>query len=1830
MKDMDFWVRNDSFRTPIATQTKTPLKEIKDVRYTRSYLLDRSPVTEKCRYIKYTGTYQAMSGDYVEFKFNDRNIMVHQPKQITFGNFFRSVRVNRDDFGKELSKHASLLLHSKFWNYIRGIKHLPSFLNQILQRFANNNYSLSDKNILYKSYNAHGKQILDSRERALMMKFFEVMWKGHSQMSIDHTTWKDLRKSARRDRAQNLLESEDRVAQNATDYSPPFRRKPIFTLREAFKASIKSKFCKAPPKKTVTYESEFPALPTLVKPAVVSSSPPKTEIARYAQMFTGMLPTFKMDVSHSHSIDLSKTQALGEILTQAVQNSAETLVSISKSVISQIIRFITTLYECLQSDVVPRTKLVLVMNYLLSFNWSMYEEKIVHFGEVLAQLLVTPPDRYAQSFTESMKACSAIESDETHDKDGGINFTLVKGLVMLFTQLMGLTFVPSIVANKSKLNKLDSYGKAIRSVDTIWRYLERLSSIALEYIQEYFQGDIYHENELIALEPDILSWMNEVRDYLNSSKLATFSISRDHASELIALKKKGDQFMITLTKVGFKSKSPKTMVYFQNFMNQLNKMVQSCASMYFNDQMREQPLLLYLLGRPGVGKSCLFPFLVKDLFAARGRTYDHNTDIYTRNTVQKHWDNYNQQKVVLFDDFLQIRDAEQNKLDIGEIINIKNNIPYNTNQAEVERKGNVRFLSELVVLTSNNDLRGAAETFCADKNALMRRLDFIVTVKLEDSMATDGGRLNQAKVLEVREATGSASFHPEWYLFKIEVNGKIKDNLSYAALITEITNYWKAMRNLDIEMLSSLNEWDYRERQQPVDDQVERLAQSGYFQNFTKSWTRSLVKEIEKPYVKDSTKTSPHAYLYDGPGVNSPGKMARFATSLGYSGFEIAQKSVERIQTEMNVNYEQAVDYYIHTLWYLDMPLKDFEDLCDEECISAVYKQPYNIIQEEMSIWRQHHVTFLEKCATGLKSGVQHISDWISKHPVTAAVTVGGLLISMMAIVRKCSMPSGQLEVQHGVSGDNKTTHYRRIPRKAPQRTAQGEIGGSLFVPTKLAALPISKKTSSYKDVKVDELISVLDKNLCFVYSSSNRCNGIFIKNRIIIVPYHMKYIFETTNTVSIVSFAFSQKYDYTKLAVWEDERNDVLALEIPDIPLRPDITGMFHSLNEHLELSDVEHIHMPVLRPRGEDIILTILSGSQFEVNDSVQKYKAVEPKAYNYPEFFKLTSSYSYCSNTLYGDCGAPVIMENTKYPRKILGFHVAGNPGSKLPTSLSNIITREYLLDLCSELDSSRVAMASPIVDFPLQGDGQLIKDECNLLLVGALEKSKAVFIPQNTDISKSKFHGVYTPTTAPAKINGANMTRVLKSQFMEAINIPGDLLQIAEDDIVQELKLISSRKYLAKKLTDKECLNGIPGDDYIQRLNLNTSPGYPYVLDKHPNGKMAYVTTDDDGTHSIGSRIKQDMDDWEASVKNGMLPLVYFVDVPKDERLPVQKVEQGKVRIFNTAPMHFSLLVRKYCLPFMAHVQQNHIKGECSVGLNVHSRDWDTFLRHFKTNRDLFFGGDYSKFDKRLPYPIMMSVMRICDRVMDDGNTVYRNALAETMYSAFHLYKDTVYRVYQGSPSGVPVTAVFNSIANSLIMRLAFLGVARSLDLPPSLALFNKSVSLRCYGDDNIVGVSDACKWFNMISVSEYLSSLGIVYTMPNKSSTLMAFTEFSKLTYLKRGFGQMEGFYEATLPLPIIQEIMQWKRRGNEQELSESAFMSTMLELAHYPEKIYDRVIDKIVDYSTKVKIPLKKILYPDVRKILHSTPDLASDLGMKFEDFLFMPCFAKLEAGSLA
>lgn len=352
---------------------------------------------------------------------------------------------------------------------------------------------------------------------------------------------------------------------------------------------------------------------------------------------------------------------------------------------------------------------------------------------------------------------------------------------------------------------------------------------------------------------------------------------------------------------------------------------------------------------------------------------------------------------------------------------------------------------------------------------------------------------------------------------------------------------------------------------------------------------------------------------------------------------------------------------------------------------------------------------------------------------------------------------------------------------------------------------------------------------------------------------------------------------------------------------------------------------------------------------------------------------------------------------------------------------------------------------------------------------------------------------------------------------------NVLQWAIDDylrpILHKIEEKDFAREMIRPLSDLETINGMVGVRFVDRMNMQTSIGFPlsgpktnYLVQLPPQGEWENPVTFNDVVWDEIKRVEQ-------SLLNGERAYVIYKGCLKDEPT---KIDSEKVRVINSAPIAMQFLTRKYLLGVCRFINNFPLLCESMVGINCMSEEWEemcSFLTQNGLLNSRTFAVDYTKYDHKLPAQLTLATYLVFEKLCiasgnysSDDIRIIRGIATEAAYP-FVAYNGTVLSYAGGTISGTTMTVYQNNVGNSLLQRCAFL----ELELVPRSLWrsFREGVRIGNYGDDVKGCIEKWVEHYNMKSYADYMAKHSITVTMPNKLPEMVEFMEWKDADFLKR-------------------------------------------------------------------------------------------------------------------
>lgn len=832
------------------------------------------------------------------------------------------------------------------------------------------------------------------------------------------------------------------------------------------------------------------------------------------------------------------------------------------------------------------------------------------------------------------------------------------------------------------------------------------------------------------------------------------------------------------------------------------------------------------------------------------------------------------------------------------------------------------------------------------------------------------------------------------------------------------------------------------------------------------------------------------------------------------------------------------------------------------------------------------HVSFMEKLAGWLVNLGQQMELFIIRHPLICNIlALGQWLLVFWASYKITGWLLEPPRKPDQGEAENSSGDFKTMKKKKQTKKVVCEVGGNIITTRRRKFDAEAEGTTDPNALEISKML--IHRSVELSHTKREwKMHGVAVGGKNILLPHHFMFGVEDGDIINIQSAfgTFNIAFHYDDCSRYTDK--DLMLWHVGGA--FPGLKKIQHHFVQNEDLSYLKRVDAElVMRNSDKSGNLRIpLEALMGDAQNSNCDY-TVGPQEYS------VMSGWTYRANTTKGYCGAILLCYNPRLQHKVIGFHVAGSNSNRF--GYSECITANQLGELFTSVEAKH-GLTDFREDIPVEA--QVIGDatnasfvlEGNYALVGTVPPSRMVIPPRRSDIIPSEIHdlvrehvtepAVLLPSDPRSPVEGSPLVLNLNKYAGEPIPFPREKLTQVRDWVSHECRKMRRRcPRKPQALSLQESIDGIPLLEYYDPLDKNTSPGYPWVLERPTGTKGKHFLFEEDGTPC--KRLKLAFDNRMIALACGKSTFTLAVNTLKDERVKLEKVLLKKTRLFDNLPVDFTMASRALTMDFVAAMYASRIDFPSAVGIDPYSPEWTTLKEELSKISSKLVAGDYSKFDGSLHGDIIYMCADIITDWYGDGKYLERRALFETIIHTDMINMNVVYRKNHGNPSGVSLTVVINNLANMFYMGLAWLLLAERNDpLYQTMAAFIANTKLVCYGDDNIMSVSERVQsWYNMHTISGVLQEYGITYTPPDKSDSSDLFYSWDDVTFLKNGFRPDEVYphrYHATLSHDTIFELTNWVRICDDPRAAMDENLKTALKFAyHHGKEFYDSLYSKI-------------------------------------------------------
>jgi len=1135
-----------------------------------------------------------------------------------------------------------------------------------------------------------------------------------------------------------------------------------------------------------------------------------------------------------------------------------------------------------------------------------------------------------------------------------------------------------------------------------------------------------------------------------------------------------------------------------------------------NAQFKRAPFSIEYFGLSSVGKSTFCEQTSHYLLSGADLdTSDIKKFIYV--SGKKHWDGARSDMVELkIDDHANVKAdfVESSPCDV--IIRVCNNTPYSPPMAELANKGQVFIEPEIVSVTTNvEDLD--AFTYSNNPVSIQRRMHYVVEVKVKPEfqkfIAGMPAGIDSSKVIASQTVDGIYSpppYHDVWVV-------TVKQAVHQRASMMRATATYKVVEHEGKKLEDiSMKQW--------LNFAAEKFAEHRA-QQFNLETNQSNTSHVEKCGVDGCNQIKGYCMKHHDPQF----------------GISAIKQYCQETSDSLLIEGRQFHDTFD---WLPYLP----DSVVDSKLFSTLYcfTKRNDILQtyKKYSIVNALFWVFINSAATFKSSEIVSLL-------CCGISTVFALFMQYVLVSRVRNSYVSELSSRHVMNEIHRNWRNRigktimassvmigsiymisKLYRKMYGKYTQGNLEPTTALdilqrdsePNVWAAvakrpLPCTQKSIEHTQ---DVVITKVKKNLLYASISGDDSpnymgNVLFLCSNMLVMPDHyftqigsdsLKLVLRKENA-TCVGGSFTTRVDKcssylipdTDLRVCYSSTGGSYGDILDYFPTGKIVDHSFQMFYRH-KLGEIEHMYGRTRVGRVGHSLASFFGGEYADLSRS-----------------------------TFDGMCGAVLISENKQ--TCITGLHLGGRAGTK--RGCFGSVTKQQLEEAIEHVSEvPGVIRTGNMGDFKPQVMG------AKVLLDTALHpKSPVNFLPEGSQFEY--FQSCVGATTSRSDVRQTPISQFVEEEtgqeniwgkpkmhpeweaYQKALEnashpaepVPHDLLMKSIKDYRAPLLELAQQAPWCNEspLSDHENLCGRVGCKFIDAIPLGTSVGFPmtgpkrkYVIDLEP-------TAERPNNRELVPELAAYIEECEDIYKQGFRNHFVAKACKKDEVLALSK---KKCRIFYANSFPFTFLIRKYFLPVVRFLQMNPLVAECAVGINCHGPEWDQFHEYVMTfGKDRLIGGDYGKYDQKLPSQKLIAALSI---LIDIAS--YMNYSAEDLYVMETMVGDIVYSMiaFNGDLVGIQsgthisgnsLTVILNGISGSLNLRDYFY-----TNNDESIA-FRDAVKLMTYGDDNIGTVSKDCDNFHIKGASQFLESTGQVYTMPDKESELREFLNPEDFEFLKR-------------------------------------------------------------------------------------------------------------------
>jgi hypothetical protein len=1127
---------------------------------------------------------------------------------------------------------------------------------------------------------------------------------------------------------------------------------------------------------------------------------------------------------------------------------------------------------------------------------------------------------------------------------------------------------------------------------------------------------------------------------------------------------------------------------------------------------RRAPFGVLVYGGSGIAKSAFTKALYYHFGKLTGNDIDDEFR-YVRNANDDFWSGFRSyQWCIQLDDiaYLHPTKAPQGDPSVLEMLQVVNSVPFVPNQAELEDKGRTPMRAQLVVATSNSKTLNAYHYFNCPL-AIQRRLPYVITLEVKPEYARDGVFLDSDKV----PPTEPGSYPDFWIITVEQVVPAGTDQATFKKL-EEFSDIYLFMDWYSARVL------EFRAQQDKVNTSDKAMLQVRLCTVCHRPEGRGTCEECQLPLAQQvmDVEFIPNGMFnrtlqenvehtvfntFDAPATEWWTSFVARATNLG----------------DAQHRYEALVLFCTFFISFFHNALFNLARACYRCGLPNVGVQLDLFC---LKIVRCVSSAILYRAGREVQRRIGRIKMFVM---IAGALTTVAFLLKMSSAlwmpVSKRQRKANRRAAAAHPQGNVQSVPVRESATVGRAPVDKGEQANvwyrDEFVCT---AFDMPTKGLSWNALTDAQVVEHTGRNMLVLHAHAEGSERVKVNRAIALggqlyvtnnhgLPTTEDLTVRVIATGLVEGISANLSFKLTQAEIYRKPEADVAFFQIKAAPPRKVITDLLVSETMsgsahgfYIQRDDEGHVRSFGVKQASKSVVQVSTLGSM-----NVWKGFVSEP--------------------TRTGDCGSALLLRNASGVF-LAGMHVAGCGSTVAATPL----TRELVDCAIAHFKEFMIQSGQPLLSAPsaqrkttaLHGRSpfRFIPNGVATVygsFVGARGGGKSKVTDSLLRFA-AEARGYVVKTAAPAMRGWEPWYNAAKEMINPVTQLRGDVLERVKQEFLADIKARVDMNQLKEEVfvyDNVTAVNGANGVRFVDKMNRATSMGCPWKKTKKGFLEDMAPTATCADPKMFTAEVMDRVDEYIENYKCGTRCMPVFSGSLKDEALKQAKVDSKSTRVFCASPADWNTVVRKYYLSFIRFMQLNRFIFEASIGCVAQSREWEDiqkFITRFGDNR--MIAGDYKAFDKRMPatvilaaFDIIREVCRLSGNFTDEDLKVMTGVAFDTAFPLVDLNGDLV-EFFGSNPSGHPLTVVINSLVNSLYVRYSY---AILNPAGETAADFKENVALQTYGDDNVMGVSSTCTWFNHTSLANALASVGIVYTMADKEAVSVPFIHISQVSFLKR-------------------------------------------------------------------------------------------------------------------